>query len=95
MFELLPSVLGKYLTLDVMHPLCAVGSVVGAMTGALMGLATESGLIRGAGIGAISGAVFSIQAVESSLDLWSSTESGILSVLYVVSWTVKHLFLHH
>ncbi|WOL09714.1 NEP1-interacting protein 2-like [Canna indica] len=61
-----------------------VGSLVGAITGALIGLATESGLIRGAGIGAISGAVFSIEAVESSLDLWYSRQSGILSVLYLV-----------
>lgn len=64
---------------------CAVGSLVGAITGALIGLATESGLLRGAGIGAISGAVFAIEAVESSLDLWNSRESGIWSLLYVVS----------
>ncbi|RRT77772.1 hypothetical protein B296_00027184 [Ensete ventricosum] len=63
----------------------AVGSLVGAITGALIGLATESGLLRGAGIGAISGAVFSIEAVESSLDLWNSKESGIWSLLYVMS----------
>lgn len=62
----------------------AVGSFVGAVTGALIGLATESGLFRGAGIGAISGAVFSIEVVESSLALWHSNESGIWSILYVV-----------
>lgn len=61
-----------------------VGSLVGAVTGALIGLATESGLFRGAGVGAISGAVFSIEAVESSLDLWSCDESGIWSILYLV-----------
>ncbi|CAL9752793.1 unnamed protein product, partial [Musa acuminata subsp. burmannicoides] len=61
-----------------------VGSVVGAITGALIGLATESGLLRGAGIGATSGAVFSIEVVESSLDLWNSRESGIWSILYVL-----------
>ncbi|ONK66400.1 uncharacterized protein A4U43_C06F7450 [Asparagus officinalis] len=44
-----------------------VCSVVGAITGGVIGLATESGLFRGAGIGAISGAVFSIEVVESSL----------------------------
>ncbi|RWW59320.1 hypothetical protein BHE74_00033752 [Ensete ventricosum] len=67
---------------------CAVGSLVGAITGAPIGLATESGLLRGAGIGAISGAVFSIEVVESSLDLWNSQESGIWSVLYVTAPTM-------
>ncbi|KAJ6840037.1 NEP1-interacting protein 1-like [Iris pallida] len=62
-----------------------VGSLVGAVTGALIGLATESGLLRGAGIGAISGAVFSIEVVESSVTLWQSNNSGICSmILYVI-----------
>ncbi|MQL73856.1 hypothetical protein Taro_006214 [Colocasia esculenta] len=62
----------------------AVGFFVGAITGALIGLAIESGLFRGAGIGAISGAIFSIDVVESSLRIWSSRGSGIWSILYVV-----------
>ncbi|KAH0448807.1 hypothetical protein IEQ34_022607 [Dendrobium chrysotoxum] len=61
-----------------------VGAPIGAVTGALIGLATETGFVRGAGIGAISGAVFSIEAVESSVALWRSHESGICSILYVV-----------
>ncbi|MQL88370.1 hypothetical protein Taro_020935 [Colocasia esculenta] len=62
----------------------SLGFFVGAITGALIGLANESGLFRGAGIGAISGAVFSIDVVESSLRIWSSPDdsyerrSGIL-----------------
>lgn len=63
---------------------CAVGSLAGAISGALIGLATESGFLRGAGVGAISGAIFSIEVVESSLELWNSRESGIWSFLYVV-----------
>lgn len=55
------------------------------MTGALVGQATESGFFRGAGIGAISGAVFSIEVFESSLVLWHSDESRIWSLIYVVS----------
>ncbi|MQL87447.1 hypothetical protein Taro_019981, partial [Colocasia esculenta] len=62
----------------------SLGFFVGAITGALIGLATESGLFRGAGIGAISGAVFSIDVVESSLRIWSSRGSGIWSILYVI-----------
>ncbi|XP_077231256.1 NEP1-interacting protein 1-like isoform X2 [Tasmannia lanceolata] len=61
-----------------------VGSILGAMTGAFVGQATESGFFRGAGIGAISGAVFSIEVLESSLLIWRSDESGIWSILYVI-----------
>ncbi|QHO18092.1 NEP1-interacting protein [Arachis hypogaea] len=41
-----------------------VGTLLGAMTGALIGQETESGFIRGAAIGAISGAVFSIEVLN-------------------------------
>lgn len=62
-----------------------IGSIVGAVTGGLIGLATESGLFRGAGIGAISGAVFCIEAVESSIALrQTSNRSGIRSLVFVV-----------
>ncbi|KAG4380173.1 hypothetical protein GLYMA_16G121900v4 [Glycine max] len=61
-----------------------VGTLLGAMTGALIGQETESGFIRGAAIGAISGAVFSIEVFESSLVLWKSDESGIGCVLYLI-----------
>lgn len=62
----------------------AVGSLVGAVTGSMIGLATESGVLRGAGIGAISGAVFSIEVAEASRDLWHSGDSGVWTVLYMV-----------
>lgn len=62
-----------------------VGAPIGAVTGALIGLVTETGLVRRAVIGAISGVVFSIECVESSVVLWHSHESGIWSILYVVS----------
>nr|GLL19124.1 NEP1-interacting protein-like 1 [Ipomoea trifida] len=45
----------------------AVGTLLGAMNGALIGKETESGFIRGAAVGAISGAVFSLEVLESSL----------------------------
>jgi hypothetical protein len=50
----------------------------------MIGLATESGVLRGAGIGAISGAVFSIEVAEASRDLWHSGDSGVWTVLYMV-----------
>lgn len=53
----------------------------------MIGLATESGLVRGAGIGAISGAVVAMEVVDRSMAMWRSDESGIWSVLYVVRAT--------
>ncbi|OIT34317.1 PREDICTED: NEP1-interacting protein-like 1 [Nicotiana attenuata] len=61
-----------------------VGTLLGAMTGALIGQETESGFIRGAAVGAISGAVFSLEVFESSLLLWQSDESGIGCLLYLI-----------
>uniref|UniRef100_A0A453RQI9 Uncharacterized protein n=1 Tax=Aegilops tauschii subsp. strangulata TaxID=200361 RepID=A0A453RQI9_AEGTS len=62
----------------------AVGTILGAITGGMIGLATESGLVRGAGIGAISGAVVAMEVVDRSMAMWRSDECGIWSVLYVV-----------
>jgi hypothetical protein len=62
-----------------------VGTLLGAMRGALIGQETESGFIRGAAVGAVSGAVFSIEVFECSLDLWHSDQSGIGCLLYLVS----------
>nr|KJB48281.1 hypothetical protein B456_008G062100 [Gossypium raimondii] len=61
-----------------------VGTLLGAMTGALIGQETESGFVRGAAVGAISGAVFSIEVFESSLVLWQSDESRIGCLLYLI-----------
>ena len=65
-----------------------MGTLLGAVTGALIGQETESGFIRGAAVGAISGAVFSIEVFESSLLLWKSNESRFGCLLYLVraSW---------
>uniref|UniRef100_J3MKU1 RING-type domain-containing protein n=1 Tax=Oryza brachyantha TaxID=4533 RepID=J3MKU1_ORYBR len=62
----------------------AVGSLVGIFIGAFMGMSTESGMLRGAGVGAVSGAVFSIEAVESCIEIWRSSESGKYSIIFVL-----------
>ncbi|WVZ11627.1 hypothetical protein V8G54_016157 [Vigna mungo] len=54
-----------------------VGTLLGALTGALIGQETESGFIRGAAVGAISGAVFSIE-VAMQIDVIASLLSGRL-----------------
>ncbi|KAJ0100584.1 hypothetical protein Patl1_22042 [Pistacia atlantica] len=63
------------------HSLSLLGTLLGAMTGALIVQETESGFVRGAAVGAISGAVFSIEVFESSLvqDLTRECYSRILA----------------
>jgi len=68
--------------------LLAVGILLGAMSGALIGQKTESGFIGGAAVGAMSGAVFSIEVFECSIGLWHSDNSGIACILYLVSHMV-------
>ncbi|KAJ0254327.1 NEP1-interacting protein 1 [Hirschfeldia incana] len=100
-----PSLLGNFVERikDACHFLVSavLGTVVsailtfffslGALTGALIGQETESGFIRGAAIGAISGAVFSIEVFESSLDLWKSDESCFGCLLYLIDVIVSLL----
>lgn len=71
-----------------------VGTILGAITGGLIGLATESGMVRGTGIGAISGAVVAMEVVDSSVAMWCSHDSGIWSVLYVVRLLISCQNLH-
>ncbi|XP_074563955.1 NEP1-interacting protein-like 1 [Curcuma longa] len=44
------------------------GSMVGLISGALKGQTTETGIFRGAGIGAIAGALISVEFLESCLN---------------------------
>ncbi|KAG1359458.1 NEP1-interacting protein 1 [Cocos nucifera] len=64
--------------------IATVGLFAGAVTGGLIGVATECGVFRGIGVGAISGALFSMEVIEKSVTLWHSNESGISSILYVI-----------
>ncbi|KAI4969431.1 hypothetical protein ZWY2020_000345 [Hordeum vulgare] len=74
------SALGVLLTLV----FAVVGSLVGFFIGACMGMSTESGVLRGAGVGAVSGGVFCTEAVESCIEIWRSSESGKYSILFVL-----------
>jgi hypothetical protein len=80
--------LGFYVELRKLFP-SSVGTLLGALTGALIGQETESGFIRGAAVGAISGAVFSIEVFESSLVLWKSNESRFGCLLYLIDVIVS------
>ncbi|XP_057500131.1 NEP1-interacting protein-like 1 [Actinidia eriantha] len=80
----LSAVLGNVFSAIFTFFFALVGTLLGAMTGALIGQETESGFVRGAAVGAISGAVFSIEVFESSVVLWQSDESGIVCMLYLI-----------
>ncbi|KAI3665334.1 hypothetical protein L6452_43958 [Arctium lappa] len=83
------SIIGNVFSAILTFFFALVGTLLGAMTGALIGQETESGFVRGAAVGAISGAVFSIEVFESSLVLWKSDESGIGCLLYLIDVIVS------
>lgn len=65
----------------------AAGAFTGAITGALAGRASDSGVIRGAGLGAIAGTILSVEILEAFRACWCSelsrshSSSSMVSVL--------------
>ncbi|GMJ05105.1 Arabidopsis Toxicos en Levadura 92 [Hibiscus trionum] len=54
------------------------GSMVGTVVGAMKGQTTETGFLRGAGIGAVTGAITAVQLLESLVDGESLSKVALL-----------------
>ena len=61
------------------------GAVTGAVSGALASRDTESGLLRGAGLGAVAGAVLSVEVLKASRAYWYTERFGYQNPSSVVS----------
>lgn len=48
--------------------MCVGGAIVGVISGALKGQTTETGLLRGVGVGAVAGAITAVQLMELVLN---------------------------
>ncbi|KAJ4725091.1 RING/U-box superfamily protein, putative isoform 1 [Melia azedarach] len=57
------------------------GAVVGTIAGAMKGQTTETGFLRGAGIGAVAGAITALQLLESAADGESLSKIALITSL--------------
>ncbi|KAK8947689.1 hypothetical protein KSP40_PGU013009 [Platanthera guangdongensis] len=56
---------------------------MGSLSGALVGRASDTGILRGASMGAIAGAVLAIEILEAYRAYWRSNQSSSLNTSMV------------
>lgn len=54
----------------------SAGALTGAIAGALAAKATKSGFLRGVSLGAIAGAILSVEVLEASRAYWCMEQTG-------------------
>ncbi|CAO2826811.1 unnamed protein product [Amaranthus hypochondriacus] len=76
-YDYIPKLIGGAVSGALTGVFALAGAFTGAITGALAGRASDSGLLRGAGLGAVAGAVLSVEVLEASRAYWYSQQSGL------------------
>lgn len=85
----IPSIFNGVVSGAVTGIFAILGACTGAVAGALAGRATESGILRGVGLGAVAGTVVSIEVLEASRAFWRNSRNMESSAR--LSSTVQYL----